>query len=404
MPALQYNGSISQEIYNSSSLSGSQWTQLDYLNTPITWSTVNPNLMGLNLSNLLNNSLFNNISYSVNLTMTGSQHYDDSSYPTTDIALVVNGGVKYSKSYTASSPGSAGTGNYNVNDSFPISTYPANITLNVYNRCYPTLPGCISYSVTNLTLTLVLNIQLTVDCTGSNLTSQFCTDYCLTNATDCINDYIGYCLPNSLDMPITTSQPCQSFITNYIQNQGPLAQIDNPLEVYCKSKYKGFGDLFNSTDIIDQSICACHMPSQQYTAFEQQLYTSYPNFQHLGLVDQCLLPQCASSQYKSVTTTGKCNLPQCLNIASFNNNGTFNNSNVTVNQTSQCSNITGSSSGPSPSPSSGPSPNPSPSPGPSNNASFFSKYKYYIIGVSVFLLVLIIIIVIVIIANGKKQN
>src|SRR5688500_10223384 len=124
MPTLQYNGSITQNVFSSESISGNNWRSLDFFNAVIKWpSDVNPSLVGLTLSDLLKNPLFN-FSYSIGITLTGSQYYDDSSYPTIDLALVVSGGNKFDRSYTADAPGSVGTGKYNVNDSFSISNYP----------------------------------------------------------------------------------------------------------------------------------------------------------------------------------------------------------------------------------------------------------------------------------------
>lgn len=189
-------------------------------------------------------------------------------------------------------------------------------------------------------------MNLEVLCSELNLEQAICSQYCTTNLTSCVNDMVLYCFTppsgqSAANMPIGTSLICQEFVQNYIQQNGPLAQFDQGLNSYCSTKYQGFGDLFDSNNQTDQELCACHMPAAQYAAFEQQLTQLYPGFQNLGVVDECLLPQCASSQYKSTVTTAKCNLPQCINIASFNNNGTFNQSSVTINQSSNCANIVG---------------------------------------------------------------
>lgn len=151
------------------------------------------------------------------------------------------------------------------------------------------------------------------------------------------------------------------------------------------------------------------MPAQQYDNFQKSLIKLYPSFGNLGLVNQCLLPQCASSQYKSVVTTGKCNLPECLNIVSFNNDGSFNNSSVVIKQSGNCANIVGptpSPPGPTPSPL-GPTPSPPCPPGPSGPSgpsNFFYNHEYLIIGIGAAVLVIIVIIIILIIIkrrNGK---
>lgn len=387
MPVKKYNGSITNTIYSSATVINKNSMALNFLNSQISWNqNTDPQLVGLTLSELLKNHFFE-ITYSVNIQITGTQYYDDSSFPTSDISLFLSDGMSSNESYTANSPGSIGYGSYNVNDNISLPTYPINIDVNVHNRCHSGLPGCITYNATNYSLILILNIEVTADCTGKNLDNVFCSNYCLTNVPECINSYLEYCLPpNSTNLPITNSQSCQNFISNYIQNQGPLAQIDDTLAYYCNNKYKGFGDLFSSNNALDQSLCACHMPADQYTNFEGQLVKLYPGFGNLGVVDECLLPQCASSQYKSVVTTAKCNLPQCINIATFNNDGTFDNSSVTINQTGKCANIVTPTSPTGPSPS-----------GPPTNS------KYIIIGlISLIVLIIIIILIYYIIETSKK--
>lgn len=416
MPLLQYNGSIAQNIFSNASVKNTNTIPVNFATVPITWQAgVNSDLIGLTLTQILSNPVLS-VTYSMNVVITGSQYYDDSSYPTTDLTLTGSTGETYAESYTADAPGSIGHGKYNVNSNFPMTSYPVgNAVVRVYNRCHSGLPGCVTYSATGFTMVLTLNIQVIAKCTGSNLESTFCSQYCLTNPSSCINDYISYCLTGSPTIPITSSQACQDFIQNYIETQGPVAQIDDNLGAYCQSKYQGFGDLFASPSAIDQELCACHMPSSQYAAFEQQLVATYPGFGNLGLVNECLLPQCASSPYKSVVTTGKCNLPQCLNIVSFNNDGTFNNSSVTINQNAQCASIVGTPPAPPPTPqpsappaAPGSAPQPvgpavPPTP-PSGQPGFWDRYKYEIIAIIALLVLLLIVIAAIIYFRKKNAN
>lgn len=405
MPKLQYNGSITQTVFNNSTVKDYIGTPLNFILQKVSWQQgVNPKLIGLTLSDLVKDPFYT-LSYTVTISITGTQYYNDSSYPTTDISLSVNGGTKFNRTYQPSAPGSLGHANYDVNDNLSIPSYPVMIETKVYNKCHSGLPGCVTYAASGYTLILILNIQLIADCTGSNLDNQFCSQYCMTNAQQCISDYIGYCLPRSTNMPITTSESCQNFISDYIEDYKPLGEIDVPLSQYCQSKYKGFGDLFSSNNELDKSLCACHMASQDYTNFEQQLVKLYPGFGNLGLVNQCLLPECASSQYKSVVTTAKCNLPQCINIATFYNDGTFDNSTVNINQEGKCATVINPTPTPyptpprpTPSPTPPPFPTPTPAPGPRKN------YIYIIIGIVILLIIMLIVSLVIFLMKGKQHQ
>lgn len=341
MPLLQYTGSVSQTLMSNADFNGYFDQSLDFASVPINWQgQVIPQLAGKSLIQLITVPIYQ-LMYSANVRITGQQYFCGGSIPETTFTLTVRRGDKYTRTYQAdTSRGIAGcgidgdhAGQYNVNSTFNISSDPIQIHMQQYNTS-----GSKSYGATNYTFILTLNIMVAINCTGSNLNNDLCSQYCLANPGACVSDQISYCLsgPNP---PITTNLPCQDFIANYIQNNGPIAQIDNAIGNYCQKKYKGFGDLFGSGNVLDMELCACHMPKEQYQNFEQELVKLYPGFGNIGLVDQCLLPQCASSRFKSLTTGVVCDLPQCLNIASFRNDGTFDNSTVIINQNSKCANI-----------------------------------------------------------------
>lgn len=346
MPILTFNGSVTRNIFNNQTVGGTKNIDLNsMIDTPITWSgTVPPDLNGKTIRNIEGYSEFT-IIYNYNIKITGKQRYDDSSYPTTTVALKTNTNT-INKKYQPSSPGSLGTATYNVNDNFPGPSWPVSIQIHVYNDCYTGLPGCVSYDATGYTFNLTVNVQVNADCTQTNLNDQFCSDYCSQNPDVCLNSYIDYCFPTN----IGTSQSCQNFVKNYIENINPLAEFDQGLNQYC-SKWLTFNDLFTTGTTPaspgldpDSVICACHMPQEQYDNYAASLFALFPGYENLGLNERCLVSQCASSPYKSVDTGSQCNLPDCINIASFNNNGSFSGSSVTIVQTGgDCANITGGS-------------------------------------------------------------
>lgn len=398
MPNLQYNGTITQAVFSNAGVSGEQTIKLDFTNLPVIWQQQNvPSvLVSTTLSKILSNPIFN-VTYAINIQITGSQYFDVGSAPTTNITILISGG-KYDRSYTADGPSVAtDTAHYHVNDNFAIASPPTGIYVYVWNNCIHTSP-CYSYRANDYSLILTLGISVTANCSGTNLNTPFCSEFCLTNPGQCLNDYIGYCFtpnPATQTIPITTSDSCQKYVSNYIQRNGPLAEFDFGLNPYCRTKYKGFGDLFKSGNQLDINLCACHMPDEQYAAYEKEVAANFSGFDKLGIKDRCMLAQCASTQYGSVARGAVCPVPQCLNIVDFNNDGTFNNSNVTINQTAECANIQRRS------PPGPPGPNPplppGPAPGPNPN-----RTLYIIIGIII--LILIIAIILLIVFGGKGDQ
>src|SRR5690606_17187482 len=137
-----------------------------------------------------------------------------------------------------------------------------------------------------------------------------------------------------------------------IQRKGPNSTISNGLTRYC-TKYSTLNDLINSGNSTDINLCACHLSPSVYDTVQSSLSTLFPGQSSVfGINKYCLVNQCANSIYKNVNITGGiCNVPQCLNIASFNNNGTINSSNINISQVGECLGLTGN-----------PEPNPEPNP------------------------------------------
>jgi hypothetical protein len=243
--------------------------------------------------------------------------------------------------------------NYRLFDSgipYTINTCPINAFASCGNF------GCNfsgNNSIIGATISFTLVVTATILCSGVNLNNSVCTSVCNSpdSLNQCFQDYLQYCLndpTNSSDF-IFSNQACINFFSNYITTEGPRSELDVSLDKTC-SPYD-----FTTLDAPTQSttqlelnrrnICACHLPEFQYVNYQNQLEALYPGFTNLGLNQYCLVSACATSSFKRTDTGKVCALPNCLNIVEFNNNGTFNNSTVEINQTnSQCANITGNSS------------------------------------------------------------
>ena len=247
--------------------------------------------------------------------------------------LVPNGTVEYSDK-----PEGGHSGTSRVKIHTVLSDPPLLSIASIYfSVVYPEY--CVYYNYTKCTLKFTINMQVGI-CNKQSLNNPQCAAFCDSNKQQCINDYLDYCLPrNSTNLPIMTNQSCQKFFSDYIQNNGSLNEIDGALSYYCQKKYSGFGDLFNKGNQVDQELCACHMPSDQYDNFKQQLIKFNPKLDNPNAPSSCFLPNCALSGYKSISTTNKCNLPKCVNIGKFNNDGTFDDSSVTINPIDGCADI-----------------------------------------------------------------
>jgi hypothetical protein len=147
------------------------------------------------------------------------------------------------------------------------------------------------------------------------------------------------------------------------------------------------------------------MAESQYSALQLELNNLFPGFSVLGLNQYCLVGACSASPYKrSGIHEGNCDTPTCLNIVSFNNNGTLTNSSIEIIQSSSdCVEYTG---GITPIP---PEPTPTPpgttpvipleppveQPNPViQGYTFWQRYgTWIIVGVIVFVLIIVILII-----------
>ena len=204
----------------------------------------------------------------------------------------------------------------------------------------------------NIELLIKMNVTLKVSCEGNALGSIFCLNFCseqtnLINGT-CFSEYQSFCLNTNGDdgFPnIFTDDGCQEYFIDYIQAVGPKAEIDHPLETACKRKFPGVDSFEASTSATDRALCGCHLDPEIYDNLWKDLTKDYPGYANLGINERCAFSACASSAYPSADIVGgKCNLPQCVNITSIENNGTIGGIKVTQT-TGRCANITGGGNG-----------------------------------------------------------
>ena len=232
---------------------------------------------------------------SFNVTITGTHEYicGNGTKVTIDI-YDVYGNLVANPSYSNCPSGGlkAGQDNVNINETVINNPMPTlgRYTINFQN-CYG---HCSNNRMNfyNVIVTFTLTLQVG-RCDASSINQPACVQYCISNLENCLPSYLTYCLATTNNDPKTlvmaTNKPCQSYFQNYIISKGPISQLDTALSSYCAAKYAGFGSLFSSSNLTDQQLCACHMPIDQYRAYENQLISQYPNFGSLGLVDQCLL-------------------------------------------------------------------------------------------------------------------
>jgi len=241
---------------------------------------------------------------------------------------------------------------YDITQTFDQITDPNQVSMRAYNS------SGIQREICQLNFTLTLNVIVKIECGGLKLDSPVCTNFCNLNNNNlraCFEPYLDYCFQTVVDniVVIEDSPGCLNFFKNYYSQIGPKSESDAALTKYCSSKYKTFNELFTSGNNLDINLCGCHMNSVLYQNYSKEVENLFPGFgkyiSNSGINDRCLLSQCASSDFKTVGI-GKnniCNIPKCINVAEFNNNGTFDKSKVNINQSGTCESIKNSGQVPS---------------------------------------------------------
>lgn len=239
---------------------------------------------------------------------------------------------------------------------WPSNVYPETVIVIMYTQCTNSNNcnggGCHCEKFdSGLIFSLNLTIYMTLNCTGPNLEMNVCNQFCAlpANYQTCYTQMNNYCFapqPNGV-YPISVDQgACQTFYPSYINYYGPDSTIDNNMGNYCQGLYQNFDQLINSS-ASQLNLCACNLNESLYTNYLSSINDYYPGFAQSSMTGQCLFTPCANSNFKTTVTGKQCNVPTCLNIVEFNQNGTFDNSNVKINQNNKgCSNFKNTPDGP----------------------------------------------------------
>ena len=394
---MHYSIAYTPPQFNDKTVDGANYPQTisfaQMYNTPVTA------LGNQSLQQVLNNPSYHDAKInSIRINLTGSHKYDCSNGTFVTLTLYDTSRNAIGPFNYSDNPGGAHSGTSNITITGSVGNPPIldHYIIN-FGRIRTT---CATHPFENILLTFTITLQVG-QCNAQSIDNPACVTYCTANQSACLSDYLTYCL-NPTNPTIGTNQNCQNFFQNYISKNGPNAQIDAGLSTYCSSKYKNFADLFNGDNQVDKDLCACHMPNQLYVDFASELSQRYPslsNLGNLGVNNRCIVPQCSSSPYPSTVSRATCALPNCLNVATFNNDGTL--GPVTVNQTGNCASISGGGGTPNPTSTPtppGPTTPPSPTTTPSSSGFINSIHDHgliYII-VSVMLVILFATLLIVI--------
>lgn len=422
MPDFPFTGRIVQNLFNNAVVQPNPPQgannqpyvfEFSFSSMQIDWGTTLPpsNIRNLTVFQLVESlgTLFRTITFTPSVRITSGQQEFSTSLgflPTTLIGFTGNSSVNLTPAANTSTgvsvygvpiPNVATFTNIDPNDA---AMGVFEVSVNVYNLGCP-FPAC-SYQATGYSMDFVLDINLNLICEGIGLENAFCSAFCEApaNLTACLADYQTYCLQEGAngDPIITTSVACQEFFKDYITNVGIDSQLDTKLQEYCQAKYAGFDDLLdvNGQRNVQSEIelCACNLNPQLYENLRAALIRAFPAYAAVAENSRCLFPQCVDSPYKNSSTTQRCALPNCINIASISNEG-GNIGGITINQgATGCANIvggTGSTGG-------------NGSGNGSSTKTFLEQHGVWIVlGVGI-LIVLIIVILIIIAAESDKPK
>jgi len=383
-----------------------------------------PGLGNETLENILSDPKYHSVKIvNNNIKLTGSHQYDfsDGSRYTLNIYDSTGNKLSFGDSLYDSGAGVGGVNNINANHDvlpFASSVVPFGDILSSYVLGLDKVNyNGQNYPYRNMTLTFTVSVQVglcvkdsaDIAFLNSAISNDVCQKYC--NSTNgglgqkpCFNNYFEYCLtPTQSDnyktLRISTSTPCLNYFSNYITNVQTNKVIDEPLEKYCKAKYKGLKDL-ESANNVDKQLCNCNMPETIYNTYISGLLGAFPQFKPTsGLNERCYYGPCASIGLKNNFTTQVCNVPQCLSITGINNSGTFEGVKIINNQDTRCAAIYGGTGANGTTNGTTNRNNTTNGNGsdPDKEQTFWEKYKWIILGGGGALLLLIIIIIVVVV-------
>lgn len=190
---------------------------------------------------------------------------------------------------------------------------------------------------------------LTIDCKGEKLDQPVCIQVCDYNDQEkflrCLSNFVSSCME---DNGILKTSSCINYLKNLysFRGLGPDAEIDGKLREICLGVIgeQNIADFLNNSEKYPRELvdlCACHLPRSFYENLEKSVNEKFPNVQNLGIKGPCFVKQCVNSDIPDVLMNTGCNGAQCVNIVDFSNNGTIEKGNITINEKSECSYITG---------------------------------------------------------------
>ena len=293
----------------------------NFNNLPIVWKTVPLGLTGFTLPQVLADRTYFT-TFTTSVTLTGMQEFatfGNTTDSSTNIVYTDDVGKQIQVNYTVDFLYNYNT-TTNLNSILPIFSIPTSISgvnIQISSSHYP---------ATGMQIAMTVNVSASLMCTGNNINSQECMIACANGNPSCLPSYLNYCFPNT----VGTDMSCQNYFADYIANNGPNAQIDAQLNQYCSSKYKGFGDLTKAgVPAIDVDLCSCHMPQETYVTLQNNIEAQVPALKAYPQIAQCFFSPCVNSRYHSQPIPkSSCAVPNCLIIGTFNNDGTFTNSQI----------------------------------------------------------------------------
>ena len=354
-----YTGSVTHAIYNNVTFDTCQNppARFDVYNPlvfqPIKWTTPVPDASYNNILSLQNTPGIK-VTYDTYITVTGMQDYDCSSTVYTGMTLTDPYGHEYSVQYNVFQSGlHGGTAVYNIiRGAVPPSTVPAPIpqpfNIPVIVTIYVCNQVCARHDVRNYNISLDVVITATTLCSGTNLSTTVCQNFCSLHTDVCFGSYLSYCFPDRIGS--VTDDSCRKFFSTYLATQRNDV-VDKPIQQYCRAKYKSFDQLFNPRTAgsdaekqreIDADICACNLDDPLYDKYIQDIAAKYPGFGAFGIKPRCSLSQCVGSRFPNVSVpVGGCKIP-CISVIIFENNGTITDGNIIFNQSGNCAGPNGS--------------------------------------------------------------
>ncbi|MEM5804089.1 MAG: hypothetical protein QW350_05145 [Candidatus Aenigmatarchaeota archaeon] len=188
----------------------------------------------------------------------------------------------------------------------------------------------------------IMNWRISIKCEKDILENRICYDkVCLCNSENsclrCLENFLNYCFPSN----IISSPFCKNYVQDYYNFVGASENVEEKINEFCRENIKDITDFLNNSEKYDEflvKLCACHLPSEFYQNILTKIDQVYPGVINLGIKPPCFVRQCVNSPIFNSVLGNKngCIGPQCVNIIHFRSDGTFDNTNVKIEQKSEC--------------------------------------------------------------------